>query len=107
MTTPRRIRAKPHRLPREAYQGQVDVAITACLHERQELFREAVVVRHFMDVLTTAATAGSCRVPIYCFMPDHLHLILHGDSPSTDAWRVMSLFKQRSGFWLAQHRPTV
>jgi REP element-mobilizing transposase RayT len=107
MTPPHRIRAKPHRLPRAAYQGHVDVAITACVHERQQLFRDAAIVRHFLDVLTTAAAAGNCRVPVYCFMPDHLHLILHGDSPSADAWRVMVQFKQRTGFWLAQYRPTM
>src|SRR3954464_6017428 len=107
MTPPRRIRAKSHRLPREAYQGQVDVAVTACVQDRQEVFRDAAVVRHFTDLLETAAAVGGCRVPIYCFMPDHLHLILHGDSPAADAWRVMTLFKQRSGFWFGRHRPTV
>jgi REP element-mobilizing transposase RayT len=107
MSAFRRIRAKPHRLPREAYQGFVDVAFTACVQDRREAFGDAATTGHFIDLLAAAAAACRCRVPIYCFMPDHLHVIFHGDSPAADTWQAMTLFKQRTGFWLARQRPTV
>lgn len=36
-------------------------------------------------------------------MPDHLHLIMEGDSEKSDLWEMMILFKQKTGFWLSQN----
>ena len=55
--------------------------------------------------LRVAAERHGCIVAIYCFMPEHLHVILHGQHESANTWQTMVEFKQRSGFWLKQHRP--
>ena len=101
------MRAKPHRLPRECYRGHVVVAITACIQDRTPLFTDAAAVRACVDALGLAATTFDCTVPIYCFMPDHLHLLLRGTSVPADAWAAMASFKQRSGFWIAATRPAL
>ena len=40
-------------------------------------------------------------------MPDHVHLLVSGQSESSDAWAAVALFKQRTGFWLGKHRQGV
>lgn len=48
-----------------------------------------------------------CVVAVYCFMPDHVHILLHGNNPKADLWRTVVDFKQGSGYWLSRHRPGV
>jgi putative transposase len=104
MSSPRKVRERPHRLPREFYQGEVAVAFTACVADGQPLFAEAEVVNAFVSQLGASAERNRCSVLIYCFMPDHLHVILQGNEPSADTWKAMVDFKQQSGFWLRKHR---
>jgi putative transposase len=63
------------------------------------------VVAHFRDLLGKAAEKNHCTVLIYCFMPDHLHVILQGLDDTADTWRTMVDFKQQTGFWFSRHRP--
>jgi putative transposase len=96
-----------HRLPREFYRGDATVVFTACVAAAQPLFTDRSVVETFAALLRSAAESHGCVVVIYCFMPDHLHLMLHGRHKSADTWQAMVEFKQRSGYWLKQHRPGV
>ena len=101
---PARIHEKPHRLSRNAYIGRVSVAFTACVADRRFLFDE-YVVPVFVKMLDRALERFRCSAPIYCFMPDHLHVIVQGQTEHSDTRAVMAAFKQRSGFWLRRHRP--
>ncbi len=101
------IREKHHRLPRGCYRGQVTVAFTACVDGGSPLFTDAQVVGSFTERLQTAVEKHQCVVFIYCFMPEHQHLIVHGNSPQADTWRSMVDYKQLTGFWLGRHRPDV
>jgi putative transposase len=80
------------------------VAITACIQDRKPLFTDPGAVCACVDALSRAATHFECTVPIYCFMPEHLHLLLRGSSVAADARAAMASFKQRSGFWIAANR---
>lgn len=60
------------------------------------------VVEQCVEFLADATKRHHCTVPIYCFMPDHLHVMMWGQSAAADAWRAMVRFKQKSGFWLSQ-----
>jgi len=44
-----------------------------------------------------------CTVPVYCFMPDHQHLILRGISPESDALKAITLYKQKVGFLFSKY----
>jgi putative transposase len=99
------IREKKHRLPRECYLGRVIVSLTACVEGRHTSFLDAGVVSCFRSTLGTAAEKHRCLVAVYCFMPDHLHLILQGQDDSADTWRAMVDFKQQTGFWFGRNRP--
>ena len=99
------MRERAHRLARACYRGQVVVAITACIQDGKPLFSDAAAVRACAADLRLAANHFECTVPIYCFMPEHLHLLFRGTSLAADTWAAMASFKQRSGFWIAANHP--
>jgi REP element-mobilizing transposase RayT len=97
---------KHHRLPRSHYQGRVWASFTLCIEQRKRLFVDARVVEAFVSLLKQIAEKHDFRA-IYCFMPDHLHLISLGRSDHSDILLGVEEFKQLSGHWLADQIPTV
>ncbi|WP_456427537.1 REP-associated tyrosine transposase [Rhodocaloribacter sp.] len=93
------IRERLHRLPHACYTGEIFVAITATIHERKRAFVSTDLVNACVKHLQRAATTHHCAVPVYCFMPDHLHFILHGRDAHADAWKTVKAFKQLTGYW--------
>jgi putative transposase len=102
-----RIREKKHRLTRDAYQGRVEVAFTACVRGKECAFADTETVEALKAILAKYARAKACSVPVYCFMPDHLHVMLRGLEDRSDCWAAMCAFKLQSGVWLAKNRPSV
>ncbi len=98
-------RTKKHRLERGFYVGTQTVAYTLCVCEHRKLFADAEVVERFLAALKLYADGEACLVPIYCFMPDHLHLMIRGRTDGSDMARVVAQFKQRTGRWLRLNRP--
>ena len=101
------VREKPHRLPRAVYRGAITAAFTARIAGRQRPFPDPAVVGVASDLLRAAAEKHQCAVLIYCFIPDHVHLIVQGQSSAADLWQTMTAFKQQSGYWFGRHRPSV
>ena len=99
------VREQTHRLPRPCYRGEVAFAYTARLVSGGEAINCPRGAQPLIDALTASAVQHSCSVPVYCIMPDHVHVIFQGTDGSADTWRAMVEFKQRSGFWLARHFP--
>ena len=94
---------KHHHLQRVCYVGEVCVSITACIEPGRPVFEKSDIAATFTDFLRDAATRSQCIVPVYCFMPEHLHTIIKGLSQSSDSWRAVARFKQRTGFWFSKH----
>lgn len=99
------MRRRPHRLSREHYRGRVTVAFTVCIEGRDTPFRDADTVRHFTEKLAVAAVSNDCHALIYCFMPEHLHVILNGKTDTADTWKAMTAFKQATGYWFGRNQP--
>jgi putative transposase len=100
-------REKHHRLPREHYRGAVNVAFTLCVAGKVGLFTDDKIVSAFVALLAASAKRHDCVVSIYCFMPDHVHVLLSGQGESSDTWAAVVGFKQQTGFWLAKHHQEV
>jgi putative transposase len=100
---PERISRKHHHLPRGAYIGEVVVAITARTEHGRPIFRNRVIVATFTTILEHCARTNGCLVPVYCFMPEHLHILIKGMSPPANTWNAMIQFKQRTGYWFRKH----
>ena len=100
------IRQRSHRLPRQYYRGRVLASFTACLQNREHLFQDKALVGNFVSILDWACRKNDCIAVLYCFMPDHLHLVMAGQSERADLYQAMLDFKQHSGFLLHTTKPT-
>ena len=97
---------KHHRLPRERYQGRVSAAFTLCVSGRKTLFVASSIVRVFADLLEEVAEKHLFKA-IFCFMPDHVHVICIAKDDKADLLSGIEEFKQRTGFWLGSDYPSV
>lgn len=99
------IREKKHRLSLDSYAGTITVAFTLCVDHRAALFLDSSVVKEFEHLLLAEATRFDCDIPIYLFMPDHLHLLVQGRSQAAMPLNMIRMFKQKSGYRLSKNRP--
>ena len=97
------IREKKHRLPGEFYKGHISVAFTLCLKKDAQLFTKHEIVKVFTDALTSIAIGIGCIVPVYCFMPNHQHLIVTGIRSDSDIWKMVVGYKQKTGFRMLEN----
>jgi REP element-mobilizing transposase RayT len=93
-----------HRLPRDRYKGRVSAAFTLCVRDRRLLFVEPYIVRSFVDFLKQVAEKRIFNV-VFCFMPDHAHLISLGTNDESDLILGLEEFKQVTGHWLGANHP--
>lgn len=96
---------KKHRLPAEHYCGPKRVSITACIQKRQRPFSDPWIVDTFKNALVKWTLEKACVASIYCFVPDHLHVILVGTHEGSRPKEAMDEFKETTGTWFAQNRP--
>lgn len=101
----KKTREKPHRLPAAAYVGEKTAAFTILVKDRQPLFREPPVLQKFCELLIEESVRCECDIPIYCFMPDHLHLMVRGRSESSLIKGCVDKFKLRAGIWVGTNYP--
>lgn len=101
------VREKRHRLPKEFYRGELSVAFTLCLKEKIKAFMRSEIVEVFTDILAMVVINKGCIVPVYCFMPDHLHLMITGIRSSSDIWKAAVSYKQKTGFWMSTNMPEI
>jgi putative transposase len=102
-----KVREKSHRLARVHYQGLITVAFTLCIKDRVHCFTKDAVVSQAVSLLTDMLERQKARAMVYCFMPDHVHLILEGREADSDLWKAVVDFKQQMGFWFSKNLPNV
>jgi len=89
---------KRNRLPLDNYQGAKAYSVTMTTYRRTPWFGDAAVAEYCVSALKEAAGQESFRVYAYCFMPDHLHLLVGADADA-DLIRFVKGFKQNTGWW--------
>jgi len=108
------IKEKSHRLPKEFYRGEISVAFTLCIKNDVASdidvasgfsLSKPKIVNTFTEILGSIINKQSCIVPVYCFMPDHQHLIITGTRGDSDIWKVIVSYKQKTGFWMSKNKP--
>ena len=102
-----KVKERRHRLPREFYKGEISVAFTLCLNKNIQGFIKPEIVSIFTAILSSAASKTDCIVPVYCFMPDHQHLIVSGMHNNSDIWKTVVIYKQKTGFWMSTNKTEV
>ena len=87
------------RLKNFGYEGYHRYFVTICTHERNHIFKNDAIVRQLIRVLKDMSNNLGFKVWAYCFMPDHLHLLVEGESPDSDLKKFISSYKQYTGYY--------
>jgi len=101
------IKEKRHRLPIAFYKGEVSAAFALCLKGDINAgfsLHNHEMVSIFTDILTSLIARTGCIVPVYCFMPNHQHLIITGTQRDSDIWKAITSYKQKTGFWMKSNK---
>jgi REP-associated tyrosine transposase len=90
---------RPEHLKAFDYVGLHRYFLTFCTFERQRRFgtREHVAIVH--EQFLRAAEHEGFEIPAYCFMPDHVHLLVEARFDDCDGRRFIGRAKQFSGFY--------
>ena len=99
------------RLDRRFYQGTAYVHWTLTIDNRRTGWLVPVFYYKFREILTHAAFRYSIACPIFCLMPDHMHLLWMGIHEWSDQLNAMPFVRKhvkemllKLGFEL-QHQP--
>jgi putative transposase len=89
---------RPHRLRGFDYLGLFHYSLTMCTFRRKSYFADASIVATARGIFCEAATVHGMVIPAYCFMPDHVHLIVSGREDNADLVRFGRRSRQRAGY---------
>jgi putative transposase len=90
---------KPIRLPKQHYIGRRSYFLTLCTRDRIPYFRSPRIARWLLETLQQLAAQRPFTLRAYCLMPDHLHVLLQGNSPSSDLLSFVKTFKYKTTFY--------
>jgi len=90
---------KRTRLVDFSYKGCYRYFITLRCHNRSRRFADSGLVSEALRTLHKTAEQRNFHIWAYCFMPDHLHLLIEGKTENADMRKFVSIFKQRTAFW--------
>lgn len=93
---------KRARLKSFGYNGTYAYFVTILTKDRNCFFKEYQIVEPVIGFLKESAKKEQFAIEAFCFMSDHLHLLLIGLSDSADLRSMIKLFKQKSGYWFKQ-----
>lgn len=89
--------ARPPRLKTISYRGAAAYSLTVCTYKRTRQFVSPVTVDLALAHFLNAAALTGIAVSAYCFMPDHVHLVVVA-GVNGDAASFMRRAKQTSGY---------
>ncbi len=99
-----KINERKHRLPEDLYVGQIICAFTICLEDKQPFFVSPDVFNQIENILLITLKKFCCEAHIYYLMPDHCHLVIEGKQESSNLYKCIVEFKQRSGYWFSRSK---
>ncbi|MFI5459649.1 MAG: hypothetical protein ACHRXM_29850 [Isosphaerales bacterium] len=83
------------RLPAEYYRGQAYVHWSMTMQDRKTGWLVPIFYYKFREILTHASFRYGFCCPIYCCMPDHLHLLWVGILPTCDQLLAAGYFRKQ------------
>ena len=92
----------PGHLKSFGYTGLHRYSLTFCTIQRAQAFVEPSRVDIVLKQILRAAAGEGFEIIAYCFMPDHLHLLVEAVTDAANALRFISRAKQLSGYYYRQ-----
>ena len=81
------------------YKGAYRYFVTICSNNKKAFFNDDALVSWLVEALREKSGYFGFKVWAWCFMPDHLHLLVEGVNDSSDMRRFVSSYKQHTGFY--------
>jgi putative transposase len=88
---------RPRRLSGFSYVGRAQYFLTFCTNSRLIAFDTARSVSEAWQQFQLAAADERFAMLAYCFMPDHVHLLVEGTNETSDLRKFAKMAKQRAG----------
>jgi putative transposase len=90
---------KPH-LKNFDYRGCYRYFVTICTDGKKNIFvKNNHFIEKMIEFLDQTRKKQFFTVWAYCFMPDHMHILVEGINAHADLKKLMKDFKQRTGYW--------
>jgi putative transposase len=80
-----------------SYRGVHRYLLTFCAIERARVFERTDIVEDALQQIRITASRERSAILAYCFMPDHVHLLIEGLNDHADLKQFAKMAKQRSG----------
>src|SRR5437868_4461193 len=93
---------RPRRLRNTPYIGYQRYFLTTCTAHKHRAFEIAGVAQACMLHLRRSGERHGFALVAYCFMPDHVHLLMYGTCAQADLQAFMNHFKKVTGFEYSQ-----
>jgi len=88
---------KPNRVDLSFYKGIRVYFVTICTNDKQKVFTNRETVDEHIQILSECCEKEKFSVWAYCFMPDHIHLLLTANENS-DLIKLVTAYKKLSGY---------
>src|ERR1700749_365017 len=82
------------RLDRGSYRGMGAVHWTFTLEGRATGWLDEKFHLHFREMLAHTAVRYGCVAPVYCLMPDHVHVLLWGYREDSDSYLAAQFLRK-------------
>jgi putative transposase len=89
---------RPPRIKGFDYRGCHRYSLTCCTRDRCRAFGDATVVALVQAALTVSATVHGFDLLVYCFMPDHMHVLAQGTRDNSSVLSFVRAVRRRSGY---------
>ena len=89
---------RPPRITGFSYVGFYRYSLTFGTHKRLRLFADGRRVESALGQIRRTCDDEQFALLAYCFMPDHLHVVVEGQTPASDLRRFVKIAKQRIAF---------
>jgi putative transposase len=81
------------RLSPRNYQGRQFYFLTFCCFNRRRIFSGASLCAWLIDLLGSESASRAFAIHAYCVMPDHLHFLAEGLTPTSDLANLAKTLK--------------
>jgi putative transposase len=88
----------PEHLESFSYIGPYRYHLRFCTDAKRPVFTSDAPVELVLAQILRACEEHEFAVIAYCFMPDHVHLLIEGTAPTSDCKRFIARVKQYSGY---------
>ena len=84
------------------YKGSYFYFLTICTNFRKPILTSNEIINKALDILKLASQEFHFQVYAYCFMPDHLHLLLVAKNHNVSLTDFVKSFKQKTSYHYKQ-----